>query len=375
MDTLLQVILYIILVVALLWLGARVFLRGPDLGRYDQPAGKLASTSDRPGEDNKQISLLLKDLEGKIQAAPRKARLQTIRELVDKGFTDVIPEDQLGVERRNVDAGGVPAEWVLAADADPNRRLLYIHGGAFYVGSPSSHRTLTAALSRTAGVAVLAIDYRLMPEHPRMASIEDCQTAWRWMLEHGPNEPNEPNDDSAPADAYVAGDSAGGNLTLTLIAWIRDHGLRQADAAVALSPITDSTYSSPSMRSNIVTDEMLGPMLGPLMRVPRWALAYATLYLARMKPQNPLISPIFGDLANLPPTLIQASTSEMLTDDCRRYVNKAREAGSPAELQLWPEMVHVWQLFEPVSAEAREAIGRIAEFLSRHSGRRESAAA
>ncbi|HKL63185.1 MAG TPA: alpha/beta hydrolase fold domain-containing protein, partial [Woeseiaceae bacterium] len=209
----------------------------------------------------------------------------------------------------------------------------------------------------------------LMPEHPRIASIEDCQTAWRWMLGHGPDGAGE------PADAYVAGDSAGGNLTLALIAWIRDHRLRQADAAVALSPITDSTYSSPSMRSNIVTDEMLGPMLGPLMKTPRWLLAYATLYLARMKPQNPLISPIFGDLSSLPPTLIQASTSEMLTDDCRRYVNKARAAGSPAELQLWPDMVHVWQIFEPVSAEAREAIERIAEFLGRHSNRPESAAA
>jgi len=369
MDTLLQVLLYIILVIALLWLGARVFLRGPDLGRYDRPAGKLASAADRPGADNEQISLLLKDLEAKIQTAPRKGRLQAIRELVNEGFAGVIPEHDIGAELRNVDAGGVPAEWVLAPDADPRRRLLYIHGGAFYVGSPASHRTLTAALSRATGVSVLAIDYRLMPEHPRMASIEDCQAAWRWMLAHGPDGAAE------AADAYVAGDSAGGNLTLTLIAWIRDHGLRQADAAVALSPLTDSTYASPSMRSNIVTDEMLGPMLGPLMRLPRWALAYATLYLARMKPQNPLISPIYGDLSRLPPTLIQASTSEMLTDDCRRYVNKAREAGSPAELQLWPEMVHVWQIFEPVSAEAREAIGKIAGFLNRHSGRRESAAA
>ncbi|MEJ2604927.1 MAG: alpha/beta hydrolase, partial [Gammaproteobacteria bacterium] len=280
-----------------------------------------------------------------------------------------IPDQELGAERQVVDAGGVPAEWVRAPDADPDRRLLYIHGGAFYVGSPASHRTLTAALSRVAGVSVLAIDYRLMPEHPRMAGIEDCQAAWRWMLSNGPDGPGE------PVDVYVAGDSAGGNLTLTLIAWIRDHGLRQANAAVALSPTTDSTYSSPSMRSNIVTDEMLGPMLGPLMKIPRWVLAYATLYLARMKPQNPLISPIYGDLSNLPPTLIQASTSEMLTDDCRRYVNKARAAGSPVELQLWPEMVHVWQLFEPVSAEAREAIGKIAEFLGRHSGQSESAAA
>jgi len=369
MDTLLQIILYVILVIALLWLGARVFLRGPNLDRWDQPAGKLASASDRPGEDNREISRMLQELGSQIDAAPRKQRLHTIRELVDRGFPEIAPDDKLGVDRRTVTADGVPGEWVLAPDSDPSRRLLYIHGGAFYVGSPASHRTLTAALARTCGVSVLAVDYRLMPEHPRIASIEDCQTAWRWMLGHGPDGEGE------PADAYVAGDSAGGNLTLALIAWIRDHGLRQADAAVALSPITDSTYSSPSMRSNIVTDEMLGPMLGPLMRVPRWALAYATLYLARMKPQNPLISPIFGDLSNLPPTLIQASTSEMLTDDCRRYVNKARAAGSPAELQLWPDMVHVWQIFEPVSAEAREAIRRIAEFLDRHSNRPESAAA
>lgn len=370
METFLQILVYIALGIFLLWLFARVVLTGDDLGRWDQPAGKLASASDRPGEDNREITRLLGDLQAKIDASPRKGRLQTIRQLVDAGFSEVDdgPED-LGAERRPVDAGGVPAEWVLAPDADPDRRLLYLHGGAFYVGSPSSHRSLTAALSRSAGVSVLAIDYRLMPEHPRMASILDSQSSYRWLLTNGPDGA------TPPKDIYVAGDSAGGNLTLSLIAWIRDNGLRQVDAAVALSPATDSTFKSPSLRSNIITDEMLGPVLGPVMRAPKWLLAYAILYLARMRPQNPLISPIFADLSGLPPTLIQASTSEMLTDDCLRYVNKARAAGSPVELQLWPDMVHVWQIFEPVSAEAREAIGRIAEFLAANSNRKADASA
>ncbi len=370
METFLQILVYVALGIFLLWLFARVVLTGPDLRPFDEPAGKLASASDMPGEDNREITRLLADLQQKIDASPRKGRLGAIRELVDKGFADAIdgPED-LGAERREVDAGGVPAEWVLAPDADPDRRLLYIHGGAFYVGSPASHRSLTAALSRQAGVAVLAIDYRLMPENPRMASVLDTRTAYRWLLANGPAGAG------APADVYVAGDSAGGNLTLSLIAWIRDNGLRPPDAAIALSPATDTTFTSPSLRGNIATDEMLGPVLGPMMRAPRWLLAYAILYLARMRPQNPILSPIFGDLSGLPPTLVQASNSEMLADDCRRYVNKARAEGSPVELQLWPGMVHVWQIFEPVSAEAREAIGRITEFMNAHSNTRADASA
>jgi ABC-type sugar transport system ATPase subunit len=128
------------------------------------------------------------------------------------------------------DAGGVRAEWVLSPGADPARRTLYIHGGAFMMGSPRSHRTLTTRFSAMTGGAVLAIDYRLMPEHPRRAGIEDCRRAYRWLLANGP-------DGAAPAQAmFVAGDSAGGNLTLSLIAWARDTGLRAPDAAVALSP-------------------------------------------------------------------------------------------------------------------------------------------
>jgi len=255
----------------------------------------------------------------------------------------------------------VPAEWVLAPNADSSRRLLYIHGGAFALGSPKSHRRLTSKFSEIANAAVLAIDYRLMPEHPRKAGIEDCRTAYRWMLENGPGGPG-------PATAiFVAGDSAGGNLTLSLIAWVRDQGLRAPNAAVALSPITDSTFGSPSLRTNLATDYMLGPMFKALTRVPRILLLWGTWLLSRLRPNDPVVSPVFGDLSGLPPLLVQASEAEMLVDDCRRYVNKAAAAGSPVTLQTWSHMVHVWQIFYPELEEGREAIEEIRKFLQARS--------
>ena len=165
---------------------------------------------------------------------------------------------------------------------------------------------------------------------------------------------------------FVAGDSAGGNLTLSLIAWVRDQGLRAPDAAVALSPATDATLGSPSMRTNVATDPMLGPMLGSLARVPRVVLLWFGWLGMRIVPCDPRVSPVHGDLSGLPPTLVQASDAEMLRDDARRYVNRAVAAGSPATLQLWPHMVHVWQLFHPELAQGREALEEIGRFLRAH---------
>lgn len=251
----------------------------------------------------------------------------------------------------------MPAEWVLAPNADSNRRLLYIHGGAYAVGSPKSHRRLTAKFSEIADAAVLAIDYRLMPEHPRMAGVEDCRTAYRWMLDNGPA-------GAGPATAiFVAGDSAGGNLTLSLIAWVRDQGLRAPNAAVALSPSTDSSLGSPSLKSNMGTDPMVGPLFKSLARVPRPVLLWGAWLLNRLRPSHPVVSPVFGDLSGLPALLVHASEAEMLLDDCRRYVNKAAAAGSPVTLQTWSHMVHVWHIFYPELKEGREAIEEIGKFL------------
>jgi acetyl esterase/lipase len=236
--------------------------------------------------------------------------------------------------------------------------LLYIHGGAYVMGSPRSHRRLTTKLSDLTGAAVLAIDYRLMPEHQRRAGIDDCRTAYRWLLDHGPQGP------APAAKVWVAGDSAGGNLTLSLIAWVRDAGLRAPDAAVALSPATDATLGSPSLHAHIATDPMLGPLFGRLTRIPRSLLLWGAWLQTRINPRDPLVSPVYGDLSRLPPVLVQASEAEMLRDDARRYVNRAAAAGSPVRLQTWEHMVHVWQIFHPELTEGREALEEVRKFLA-----------
>jgi acetyl esterase/lipase len=239
-----------------------------------------------------------------------------------------------------------------------SKRLLYIHGGAYIMGSPLSHRTLTSKFAEISGAAVLAIDYRLMPDHRRRAGIEDCRTAYRWLLDNGPNGPG-------PASAaFVAGDSAGGNLTLSLLAWIRDQGLRAPNAAVALSPATDASLGSPSLRANIASDAMLGPLFGPLAKVPETLLLWIGWLQNRMRPCDPLISPVYAELAGLPPLLVHASAIEMLKDDSVRYVNKAVAAGSPVTLQTWDHVVHVWHIFHPELTEARDAFEEIRKFFA-----------
>lgn len=345
----------LVLLALALWAFTRFALRGGNLSRYDEPGHVEHAAPCDPSAGHYEALELLHA----FQAAPQgrvsaRERLRLMRERLD-GLGD--RADLGDVDIRPADADGVPGEWVLAAGADPDRRLLYLHGGAFTMGSSRSHRGITSTLSRLAGAAVLAIDYRLMPEHRRLDCLADCQRAYRWILGNGPRGP-------APVDTlFVAGDSAGGNLCLALIAWARDAGLRAADAAVALSPVTDGTLSSPSLVANLRSDHMLGPVFGRLARLPRGLLLWLAWLAARVRPCDPRVSPAHGNLHGLPPTLVQASEAEMLLDDARRYVNKARAAGSDARLQTWHHMVHVWHAFGATLPEATEAFGRIAEFL------------
>jgi monoterpene epsilon-lactone hydrolase len=152
--------------------------------------------------------------------------------------------------------------------------------------------------------------------------------------------------------------------TLSLIAWLRDQSLRAPDAAIALSPVTDCTLASPSLRANVRTDVMLGPMFGPLARLPQWVLLWIGYLQTRINPCDPVVSPVRGDLANLPPTLLQACDAEMLYDDSCRYANRARAAGSPVQLQSWSLGVHAWQIFNPELTQARDALAEIGRFLA-----------
>lgn len=339
--------------VAMIWAIQAFYLQGQDLTAFDQPAGQSPSTASAPSDELKAVVASISGIYEVLKTTPRRRYIAVLRDYLDNAF----PSDDTATQFTSVDVAGLSAEWVQAPQVDGGRRLLYIHGGAFTMGSPKSHRRLTSKFSKMANAAVLAIDYRLMPEHSRMAGIEDCRTIYRWMLDNGPTGPG-------PASAiFVAGDSAGGNLVLSLIAWVRDQGLRAPNAAVALSPLTDSSFSSPSLKANMTSDPMLGPLFKSLAKVPRSMLLWGTWLQTRRRPSDPSISPVFGDLSGLPPLLLHVSEAEMLRDDSRRYVNKAAAAGSPVTLQTWRHMVHVWHIFYPELPEGREALDEIEKFL------------
>jgi len=346
--------LFIVFAAVLLWAVTRFYLRGENLSRYDRPGAIAIGDSREPSAEHPEVVQLFSQMAESASGMSGKRRLTVMREAMDAMGEDA---DLSDVEVTSVDVAGVPAEWVCAADADTARRVLYLHGGAFTMGSPKSHRAITSKFSRIAGASVLAIDYRLMPENRRIDCLTDCQTAYRWILENGPT-------GAEPVQTlFVAGDSAGGNLTLAVIAWARDARLRAADAAVALSPATAGTFTSPRLLSNRATENMLGPRLGPVLKVPKSLMLWFSWISNRLPPCDPRISPLHGDLSGLPPTLVHASEAEMLLDDARRYVGKASDAGSAASLETWHHMLHVWHVFEQRLPEAKEAFEHIERFL------------
>jgi acetyl esterase/lipase len=343
--------------VVLALMATRRLLSGVDQAPFDLPRPKPMRAS--PSEESKAVEARVRELQAgddgnAVTGAERVARLRAAMDEMGAGAS--LAE----VEIRPAAAGGPRAEWVVPDGACGQRRLLYIHGGGFTLGSPASHRPLTTEIARRTGCAVLAVDYRLKPEHPRRAGIEDCRSAWLWLESNGPDGPGP------ASEMFVAGDSAGGNLTLTLLAWLRDTGGRQADAAIALSPGTDTTLSSKSVRTNRDSDAMLGAAFRGMERIPKPLLLLRFWAGDRIPPNHPDVSPLHGALHGLPPTLVQLSTAEVLRDEGIRYVNKARAAGSAAEVQAWPGMVHVWQMFGPELPEADEAYAQIAEFVARH---------
>jgi acetyl esterase/lipase len=342
--------LWIILAILVFIIAATLMLfRLEDLTHLDEHDHPVREGD--PSDANKEVLTRIRALGQSSKGLYGKARLTALRTHMD-GLGQGV---ELASEIRQCESPR--GEWVIPPGCDTRRRVLYIHGGAWAAGSPLSHRAITDRLSRVAQAAVFVVDYRLMPENRFMAGVQDCRDGYRWLLNHGP-------DSAEPADfMLVAGDSAGGSHTLALIAWARDNGLRQADAAIAFSPSTDLTLTAPSNRGNIKTDHLLGPAFGGLSKIPLPVVWWATLAAFRVSPTNPVASPLRGDLQNLPTTLIQASDTEMLLDNARRYVAKAKAAGSPATLHTWPGMVHVWQIFVPLLPEAEKAFKDIKRFL------------
>ena len=334
------------------------------LSKYDLPEGQRFSPADATAVAAsaaavKALNKRLRGASGPLEKMPWSQRIHSMRETMDTFFAGADTSSVVSP----VDAAGVAAEWVVAPGVDSSRRFLYIHGGAFMAGSPKGYRVLTDKLSEITNSAVLAIDYRLMPENKRLDCVEDCRTSYDWMLENGPQGP----DVTAPSAVFVAGDSAGGNLTLALLAWIRDTQRAAPNAALALSPVTDARFVSPSIRGNLDSDVILRPLAKRLAWVPGFLIGLAGRFMAGHKASDPVVSPLLGDLANLPPILVLASDCEILRDDGRRYVNKAVEAGTDASLMLWDNVPHVWPIFYPDLPEAAEALEQVDIFFRRHS--------
>jgi acetyl esterase/lipase len=240
--------------------------------------------------------------------------------------------------------GTVPAEWVVTPEADINMRLLYLHGGGWVSGSGGNYLPLAAEISQAAKCAVLLPDYRLAPEHPFPAGLDDCVAAHDWLTANGPSGPG------AAKATFIAGDSAGGNLTLATLLALKERQRPLPAAAIAISPATDFTLSSQSLKS--VYDPIISSRTMPEFR---------SRYLPTTDPRNPLASPLFGDFQGLPPLLIQTGEHEMLRDDSIRVAKKARADGIPVTLEIWPGMQHVFQIRG--LPESREAVRRIGEFV------------
>lgn len=248
------------------------------------------------------------------------------------------------IEWTAVDAGGVPAEWNTPTDLEPGRTLVYLHGGGYGIGGIESHRGLCSNLARAARARVLNVGYRLAPEHPHPAALEDALSAYRFVIAQGAD----------PAKTAIGGDSAGGGLTLASLVALRDAGEPLPAAAVGISPWTDLTLSSATIDALADRDPMISR---PLLEIFRAA------YLADLAPETPAASPLFADLQGLPPLLLQVGTAECLLGDVERFAEKARAAGVDVRFEAWEDMIHVWHAFAELLPEGRQAIARIGEYL------------
>jgi acetyl esterase/lipase len=239
----------------------------------------------------------------------------------------------------------VPAEWVVPAGATPRRTLVYLHGGAYLFCSPRTHRGIAAFLARGIPARVLVPDYRLAPEHPFPAALDDVLACVRWLAHAG-----------VPArDIVVAGDSAGGGLALAALLALREAGQALPAGAALLAPWVDLAATGASIRTNSGSDAWVD---GDTVALG------AAFYLGNTAATHPLASPLYADLAGLPPLLLHVSDSEVLLDDSRRLADRAKAAGVSVTLKVWPGLPHVWQGFVPLIPEAAVSLREIAAFLA-----------
>lgn len=287
----------------------------------------------------------LQQLRSRLAADRAKFQTPDIND-VRRGFEEMLTQfpPAPGVKFEPVSLDGIPAKWCIPAGAAPSRALLYLHGGGYAVGSSTAYGPLTSQLAARLKARVLIPDYRLAPEHLYPAALEDTVSSYRWLLDHG-----------VPAHAIaLAGDSCGGGLTMATLVSIRDAGLPLPIGAAIISPWVDLEVSSQSFISKAGEDPFLNA---------DGLRGMAGAYLGEASPRTPGASPVFANLAGLPPLLIQAGSAEVLLDDSTRLAALAGAAGVKVRLDIWPDMFHVWHCYAPVLDEAAEALDDAAAFL------------
>ena len=253
-----------------------------------------------------------------------------------------------GISMEAVDADGIPAEWVAAPGAN-NGAVLYLHGGGYVTGSVISHRGMAANLSRTSGCSVLTVDYRLAPENKHPAQVQDAHTAYRWMLSNGADQ----------STTIIAGDSAGGGLTVATLLSIRDDGDPLPAAGVCISPWVDMEGTGDSMKSKAGVDPMVSK---------EGLIDMAQNFLGDGDRRDPLAAPLHADLTGLPPLLIIVGTAEVLLDDAKRLHEKAESVGVDSTLEIWDDMVHIWPWFAPFLPEGQQAMEQMGDFIKERIG-------
>jgi len=293
-----------------------------------------------PSEQFKAILQTIRERPTPVTVSDWRERLAIVAETLP------VAED---IACEPVRAGGVEAEWIVAPGASRERVILYVHGGGYVSGTIASHRDWVSRLSRESGAAGLSLNYRLAPENPFPAAIEDATAAYRWLLEQG----------IQPGAIVIAGDSAGGGLTAATLLALRDAGDPMPGGAVMVSPWTDMEGTGESMKTRAAEDPI----------IPVSALKdFAGHYLNGENPRNPLASPIHADLKGLPPILILVGTAEVLLDDSTRFADRAKAAGVDITLDIWEEMIHIWPIYAPFFPEGHEANQKIGAFIRARQG-------
>ena len=275
--------------------------------------------------------------------------IAAFREMAEAGNRRMEDKLPAGLEVSPFLLAGMKAEWLIPAGADKEKVILYTIGGGYISGTCNDHRTLVAKVAQTSGIAVLMFDYRLAPEHPFPAALEDALTAYRWILEQG----------TTPENIVIMGESAGGGLCLATLLAVRDQGLPLPAGAVALSPWTDLKLTGDSYRTK--ANVCISP--------PGMSTVCSKYYVGDHDPTEPWISPLYGDLHGLPPLFINVGDYETMRDDSTRFAAKAKAAGVDTTLMVGKKMIHCYPLMAPMFPEATQALEEVCHFIKQRLGK------